>query len=63
MYVRDLIIELNKFNKDSQIFISNDAEGNEIKTIDGAYNQEFDKTNNNGTYDAVVLYPTDKVIE
>jgi hypothetical protein len=63
MYIKDLIKELQKFNQESQIFVSNDSEGNEIKTIDMITEREFDKKNNDGTYDAVVIYPTDTLME
>lgn len=62
MYVKDLIEKLKNIDPEYQIFIANDAEGNEIKTIDGVLMGIFDKTNNNGTYDAYVIYPTDTVI-
>lgn len=58
MLIKELIKELQKYNEDSQIFLSNDPEGNEIKTIDLLTEQEFDKSNNDGTYDAIVIYPT-----
>lgn len=61
MLIKELIKELQKHNEDSQILISNDPEGNEIKTIDLITDQEFDKSNNDGTYDAVVIYPTNEI--
>jgi len=63
MIVKTLIEKLNKIDPTYQIYLSNDPEGNEVKTIDDIYLGIFEKTNNNGTYDAYVIYPTNELID
>jgi hypothetical protein len=63
MTIKELIRKLQEYpREDAEIFMSNDSEGNEIKTIDTIASIELDKSNNDGTYDAFVIFPTDTVI-
>ena len=47
MKVSELINELNKVDKEKEILLSSDEEGNSIKEIDGVYLNEND----------IVIYP------
>ena len=62
MKIKELIEVLKKYNPDDDIFISGDPEGNDIRTVDEVYTTEIEKKNNDGTFDAVVIYPTDDII-
>jgi len=62
MIITQLIETLKKYPPNSQIFISNDSEGNEIKDIDIIATTQLPKSNNKGTYDAIIIYPTDTTI-
>jgi len=61
--VKQLIERLVQFPMDMQIVLSNDGEGNEYKYIDSLCAMEFQKTNNNGSFDALVLFPSDTILE
>jgi hypothetical protein len=62
MLIKELIKLLQDpcIDPEYQIFVSNDEEGNEIKTINCIVNQELPKSNNDGTYPAIVIYPTNE---
>ncbi len=62
MLIKELIEKLKQYNPENPIFVSGDPEGNDIRTIDEVTTTELPKTNNDGTYDAVVIYPTDEII-
>jgi len=65
MKIKNLIEELKKLSDEqleAEIFLSIDPEMNQIRTIDEVATVELPKSNNDGTYDAMVIFPTDTII-
>ena len=66
MKVSELIKELQKYKPDEKVYLSNDIEGNAIKTIfEVAITQggKFDENNEwVRTKDFLTIYPTDEVV-
>lgn len=57
MKIKELIAELEKIeNKEQEVYLSSDSEGNNYHTVDGVYNRY-------GWNNAVVIYPTDTTVE
>lgn len=63
MKIKQLIKQLKEYPEEAEIYISNDSEGNEIKTIDQITITEKEEKNNDRTHKAIVIYPTDTIIE
>lgn len=63
MTVKVLVKHLKKFPPDALVFVSGDPEGNDIRTIDEVATAELVKTNNDGTFDGVVIWPTDTIVQ
>lgn len=61
MKVKNLIKLLSKFDGDFKVAISSDPEGNCFREIDVVQLSEFDKTNNNGTYERVTLWSGEEI--
>ena len=58
MTIKDLIIELGNYPYDMQVFVASDEEGNSIQKILSVEQGEFAKTNNDGSYDGVIIFPS-----
>lgn len=63
MTIKELIEKLQNFPLDTQVLISGDPEGNDYRTLDTVLSMEFQKLNNDGGFDAVVIFPTDTLME
>ena len=63
MFKKELIKQLEKYKDTDQIFVYSDSEGNDIKSIDSIEEIELNKSNNEGTFDAIVIIPTDQSFE
>jgi len=63
MTTEKLIEALQQYPKDMQVFISNDPEGNAILKIDIVECGEFQKSNGVGSYDALVIVPTNEEVQ
>ncbi len=63
MTIKELIEELKKFGEDEEICLSNDSEGNDIKTIDCITLTYLGiKKDPDEDTQMVVIYPTDTII-
>lgn len=61
MNKKELIEALREYDDLDQIFLSGDPEGNEIRTIHAVTLYELPKKNNDGTFDAVVIWASDDI--
>lgn len=57
--VKDLIEILKKYPEDTQVFVANDEELNNVFYGFAVDDYEVEKSNNDGTFDAVIIYPLD----
>lgn len=62
MTTKELIETLKNYPEDMQIFVSNDPEGNTIKKIENAYIDNIQKSDGNGSYEAIIIFPTDEEV-
>jgi hypothetical protein len=62
MKIKELIKKLQTYNPEHEVYLSGDPEGNDIRTIDSVASTTINKTNNEGDYDIVVIWPTDTFI-
>lgn len=68
MKIRDLIAQLTAYPHDTEVYLSGDPEGNDIRTIDevaerAMYDTEADMEAEKPSRHLVVIWPTNTVID
>lgn len=57
MTIHELINQLGRYPMNTKVFITIDDTASEVLEIDGAFNYEKEKSNGDGTFDCVVIFP------